>query len=293
MAELPFRERGFELVDQAANQRLVLHGTSSSQNTDQITTTGLLVETGRATVSANIKHALSWATDQQRHEQYSKSANTSDGIGAVVVLEIPDSLETGFGTLTSIRINEETKTISRDSLKYIGGLKQLGIYPKNRCHEVQAELDTNKMSNAENKQGEIIQLPTTSCSRVLQPQPELLDQLVTFENQIKQGILPDINGLIILIEEAYADVLTKEETNTLVYGTYESMLVSRVRSLFIKRLIAEGYTVFNKQVDVTDQLRTTNERLNADCRAMHTIEGRDLPSQLEWTVEYCHGVLNS
>ena len=308
-------ERDSEMVEKAATLSIVLHGNSSDEDVRNISENGLTATTGRATVSGNLIHAFSWAIDLERRQDFSKSTTglNPNETGGILIIKVPNELQTGLGTLTGVKFDEQDKTIKGDTLKYIAGLKQLGIYPKGDINAKRLELEEDKkklgelkkklaeirdidqisssvLQNQINQQNNLanpsIQIEKENILAIVRPSTRLKGFLEYLENQIKSSELLDIKTTSRQLSSFSG--LDSSTTESLVRSTIESIVVSRIRNLIIKTKRLQGYRIFNKEEDITESLPGGNmdvteeiKKLNGDLPDYTQIDER-----LSWLNDY-------
>lgn len=127
----------------------ITHGTASDKDAKKIIEEGFLAQEGRATVSADLIYAFSWATQQEkRRGSKSESEINADETGRIIILKTPEDREVGRATHTDVSVDDETKEVTGYSLKYVSGRKQLGIYPAGDSLEKQDDIETVKQDVA-------------------------------------------------------------------------------------------------------------------------------------------------
>ena len=298
----PELEKGSSIVEQSANLRFVLHGTSSKTDLDKIKDTGLNFTIGRATVSGNLAHALRWATEHERREHFSKSGTniTPHETGAIILLSVPEEYQTGLGTYTSAKIDADKKIIDGDVLKFIGGLKQLGIYPRGDLKATRTKLEQEKESlgrikalgnQAEIDKQNLLANPVGKIDRenilaIINPTPGLSDFLASIGNQLLGQT--DLTFLTQTLASLCEGKISTEVCKELIYSTIESIIVSKVRNLVIQTKIFQGYRIFNKDNDITADQTTMDKAkiIQAIGKLDIMVSNVQTEPKLAWLSEY-------
>ena len=128
----------------------ITHGTSSVQDAEKIQNEGFKAEEGRATVSADLIYSFEWATDESKRKGSKSKTEIEDGkIGRMIIMSVPEDQHIDYSVHTDIEIDDETKSISGYSSKYVSGRKQLAIYEERDVISKRRELEQYKTELAE------------------------------------------------------------------------------------------------------------------------------------------------
>ncbi len=128
----------------------ITHGTSSVQDAEKIQNEGFKAQEGRANVSADLIYSFEWATDESKRKGSKSKTDIEDGeVGRMIIMSVPKDQHIGYSVHTDIGIDDETKSISGYSSKYLSSRKQLAIYEESDIFSKRRELEQYKTELAE------------------------------------------------------------------------------------------------------------------------------------------------
>lgn len=309
--ELPIEACAPLVKEAVTNLRYVLHGNSSTSDIEMISEKGLNTLEGRATLSANLLHAFSWASTHEKRRLYSKSQTrvAENETGKIFVVEVPNNLQVYFATFTDIQM-DGASNISGDPLKYASGMKQLGIYNKGHDPEVSRE----KLELAKEEIGVLKKSPDALLNKdaidqlreqseipilidkdhlvaIIDPNPGLLQILLELEKKVLRLDNIDLDKVEREIRETpistNSPAILAEIVRDLVKSTVESVLVSRIRMLSLAVERNKGNRITRQGETVNISLYSDSHQLESSLTALKNRAGQpDFSLGIGWLDEY-------
>jgi hypothetical protein len=223
------------------NVEYFLHGTNSLSDAQKVQSEGLSVREGRATVSTDLAHALRWAMGEKRQFSESKTLRSKDEIGKIFVIKKPSNFRVDYGLFTDAVIMGDE--ITGFPLKYASGRKQLAFYRD----------DSSKVNLGRKTKDERVWLtiPAKQIELVITPTKELAEFVDTLSKKTKKLEAIDINNT----SKELAGILGTQQTREtpdnlshisrqLVVTTIESIVISKLRNVYLDVLASKGYKIF-------------------------------------------------
>lgn len=218
-----------------------LHGTNSLLDAQKIQQDGLSVREGRSTISTDLAHSLSWAMGENRHFSESETPRADNEVGKIFVIKKPNDLRVDYGLFTDAAINGTE--VTGFPLKYASGRKQLAFY----------RVDTSKEELARKTADERARLsiPPEQIELAIVPTKELVKSVENLSIKTKKLEVIDIDSC----SKELANILRLQHTNKtfdgltlisrqLVVTTIESIVISKLRNLYLDILTSKGYKIF-------------------------------------------------
>ena len=265
---------------------LVLHGNSSIEDSKQIFETGFRLQEGRPTVSTDLAHATRWATSSEKRH-YSKSTTLRDNneVGAIFVVRVPKDIHVGYGIFTSMHVDDARKEVGGAPIKFASGRKQLALYEGSNTELLRQKRELDKQQN-------IIALPSEAIVAVIRPTTKLGGALDTFEAQVRNFDVPQTAQLVAVLTQA-CPTLSDEVIAELIRTTTESIVISRVRNIYLNAKRALGYKIVledklidKKKVELTD--------FTTEFKAIYRkVQSQDFYLSSGWLTAYIQEQLNS
>lgn len=233
--------------------RFVLHGNSSTKDSARIAHYGMRIQEGRATVSTDLAHALSWATtaDKRVYSQ-SLTERAEHEVGRVFVISPPEHLKLGYGTFTSMKVDTTHGEIKGAPIKYASGRKQLAFYASDNTEVARERAEAEHTLGNDPK---ILDLSPENVLISLYPSDEVLDLVSQLQAKVKAFEQPDFDEsarkLTQLITSDSRNFVVDgapvgEIARTLVVSTIESIAISRVRNMSLDVKRALGFKIIKE-----------------------------------------------
>ncbi len=224
-----------------ADVEYFLHGTNSLLDAQKIQQEGLSVREGRATVSTDLAHSLSWAMGKNRKYSESDTPRTDNEVGKIFVIKKPADLRIDYGLFTDAAINGTE--VTGFPIKYASGRKQLAFY----------RYDTAKEELARKTKDERAQLtiPAGQIELAITPTKVLAEYVENLSIKTKMFEAVDINKsaneLVDLLRLQHANNTSDELSlisRQLVITTIESIVISKLRNLYLDILASKGFGIY-------------------------------------------------
>lgn len=232
-----FSSEGDETLSQV---RYFLHGSASLLDAQGIAAEGLHCREGRATLSTDLAHSLSWAVGENQQYSDSTTARGEYEEGRVFIFKKPDELKVDYALFTNAVVSKDR--VTGFPLKYASGRKQLGLYqPEN----TQAQL--KKLKKEERA---IVTLSPDCIAAVIKPTAEIRALATDVVEHAKQFEKVDVEKYAAQL----AELLHTDPANTLnedvaamsrdiITTTIESATISKIRNLALDVLASNGRTI--------------------------------------------------